>query len=77
MSISSAAGPLESPEGVVGLEVYGKVALLRSLAVSATSRGNGYGKDLVARAERYAQSLGVTEIYLLTTTAATFFEQLG
>lgn len=70
-------GPEGAPEGVVGLEVYGKVALLRSLAVSIESRGRGCGKALVARAERYAQSRGVNEMYLLTTTAATFFEQLG
>jgi amino-acid N-acetyltransferase len=70
-------GPVEAPKGVVGLEVYDKVALLRSLAVSAASRGNGYGKALVAQAERYARSRGVTEIYLSTTTAAEFFERLG
>jgi amino-acid N-acetyltransferase len=72
-----ACGPLEAPDGVVGLEVYDEVALLRSLAVSAQSRGNGYGKELVAQAEGYAQSLGVREVYLLTTTAAEFFERLG
>jgi amino-acid N-acetyltransferase len=72
-----ACGPVEAPKGVVGLEVYDKVALLRSLAVSADSRGNGCGKALVAEAERYARSRGVTVIYLLTTTAAEFFERLG
>jgi amino-acid N-acetyltransferase len=68
---------VEAPKGVVGLEIYDKVALLRSLAVSADSRRNGYGKALVAQAERYARSRGVTGIYLLTTTAAEFFERLG
>jgi amino-acid N-acetyltransferase len=72
-----ACGPMEAPKGVVGLEIYDKVALLRSLAVAADSRGNGCGKALVAQAERYARSLGVAEIYLLTTTAAQFFERLG
>jgi amino-acid N-acetyltransferase len=70
-------GSVEAPKGVVGLEIYDKVALLRSLAVSADSRGNGCGKALVAQAERYARSQGVTAIYLLTTTAAEFFERLG
>jgi len=70
-------GPMEALTGVVGLEIYGKVALLRSLAVSRKSRGKGYGKALVSQAEGYAQSQGVTEIYLLTTTAGEFFEQLG
>jgi amino-acid N-acetyltransferase len=68
---------MEAPKGVVGLEIYDKVALLRSLAVAADSRGNGCGKALVAQAERHARCLGVTEIYLLTTTAAQFFERLG
>jgi amino-acid N-acetyltransferase len=72
-----ACGPIETPKGVVGLEIYGKVALLRSLAVAEDSRGNGYGKALVAQAERYAHSQAVIEVYLLTTTAEEFFHQLG
>jgi amino-acid N-acetyltransferase len=70
-----ACGPVEAPHGVVGLELYGNVALLRSLAVSPESRGNGYGKALIAYAERYAQSRGVREVFLLTTTAAELFER--
>jgi amino-acid N-acetyltransferase len=31
----------------------------------------------VAEAERYARSKGVTDLYLLTTTAEGFFERLG
>jgi amino-acid N-acetyltransferase len=71
-----ACGPIDAPQGVVGLELYGNVALLRSLAVSTGSRGNGYGKALIAHAERYARSQGVREVYLLTTTAAELFERL-
>lgn len=70
-------GPAEAPEGVVGLEIYGDVALLRSLAVALDSRGRGHGKALVAQAERYARSQGVSRVYLLTTTAETFFDRLG
>jgi len=70
-------GTAQTPKGVVGLEIYGTVALLRSLAVATDCRGIGCGKALVAEAERYAQSKGVTELYLLTTTAADFFERLG
>ncbi len=70
-------GSVEALEGVVGLEIHGSVALLRSLAVSVNRRGGGYGKALLYHAERHAQSRGVTEIYLLTTTAADFFEKLG
>jgi L-amino acid N-acyltransferase YncA len=70
-------GPTERLNGVVGLEIYGEVALLRSLAVARESRGSGYGRALVAEAETYALSHGVTEIYLLTSTAERFFERLG
>jgi len=70
-------GTAQAPKGVVGLEIHGAVALLRSLTVAADCRGIGCGKALVAEAERYAQSKGVTELYLHTTTADQFFERLG
>lgn len=70
-------GPVEAPQGIVGLEIYGEVALLRSLAVASDFRGRGCGQALVAEAERYAHSRGVTEVYLLTTTAEGFFDRLG
>ena len=62
---------------VAGLELYGDVGLLRSLAVAAPERGRGLGKRLVAHAERYAQEHGVKEVSLLTTTAEAFFCRLG
>jgi amino-acid N-acetyltransferase len=64
-------------EGVVGLELYGGAALLRSLAVSPGRRASGLGSRLVAHAERYAQDRGVQSLYLLTTTAESFFQRLG
>ncbi len=70
-------GPEQELHGVVGLEIHGAVALLRSLAVAETHRGAGFGKALVAKAEEYARSNGVTELYLLTITAERFFERLG
>jgi amino-acid N-acetyltransferase len=63
--------------GVVGLERFGEVALLRSLVVTGEHMGRGLGKRLVAAAEALASDLGVHSIYLLTTTARTFFEHLG
>ena len=63
----------EALDGVVGLEMYLPHALLRSLAVASTKRGNGIGQALLAEAERYAQYRGAREIYLLTTTAESFF----
>lgn len=70
-------GAEKEPKGVVGLEIYGPDALLRSLAVDAGARGRGCAKALVAQAERYAASRGVRRVYLLTTTAEKFFERLG
>jgi len=70
-------GSESSPTGVVGLELHGNVALLRSLAVSEIARGQGCGKRLVSEAEAYATANGVNSIYLLTTTAEPFFQSLG
>ena len=63
--------------GIVGLERYGNVALLRSLAVVNTARGTGLGAALVAHAEKIAADCDIEAIYLLTTTAAGFFSRCG
>lgn len=63
--------------GIVGLEMYGPAALLRSLAVQDTGRGNGLGAALVAHVEQFAAQHGVGTLYLPTTTAADFFERRG
>jgi amino-acid N-acetyltransferase len=63
--------------GLVGLEIHGADALLRSLAVAEAARGQGLGDELLAYAERQAASHGVHAIYLLTTTAEGFFAQRG
>ena len=70
-------GSISAPDGIVGLELYESVALLRSLAVSSKCRGRGCGTALVAQTELFAQSQGAEEIYLLTSTAERFFERLG
>lgn len=63
--------------GVIGIEVYGEVGMLRSLAVAATRRRAGLGLGLVSSAESWAAERGVKTLYLLTTTAAGFFARLG
>lgn len=63
--------------GVIGLEVYGTVALLRSLAVAPAQRKHGLGRSLVRFAETYAAKHGIESLYLLTTTAGDFFSKLG
>lgn len=54
--------------GVVGLEVLGRSALLRSLAVDPQYRNRSYGTQLIRKAEEYASSLPIAELYLLTMT---------
>jgi amino-acid N-acetyltransferase len=66
-----------SPMGLVGLELYGDDALLRSLVVGEPERGQGLGTLLVEHAERFAVSNRVRCMYLLTTTAEAFFKRLG
>jgi len=65
------------PTGLVGLEHFGDVALLRSLVVAPERRGRGEGLRLLGHAESQARSSGVRAIYLLTTTAEPFFAKCG
>ena len=71
------AGSSTAPEGLVGLEMFGDVALLRSLVVSDALRGSGAGSRLLAHAEQHARTRGVRHLYLLTTTAEGFFAKRG
>lgn len=70
-------GENANPQGVVGIEVLGDLALLRSLSVSADAGGQGCGSALVASAESHARSLGIKSLYLLTNTAEAFFRRRG
>ena len=63
--------------GVIGLETYGAVALLRSLAVAPAWQGRGLGSTLLAHTERAARQRGITALYLLTTTVEAFFTRRG
>ena len=69
-------GSPEELEGIIGLEVFGPVALLRSLAVVKSARGKGCAKALVSAVEKHAQENGIDEMYLLTNTAEQFFMDL-
>jgi arsenite methyltransferase len=64
-------------EGVAGLEVHGEDGLLRSLAVAASSRGQGLGSRLTARVVEAARAAGLRRLYLLTTTAEAYFPRHG
>ncbi len=63
--------------GVIGLELHLPFALLRSLSVLPSFRSAGLGRQLVAFAESVATSLGIEQLFLLTTTAEDFFRSLG
>ena len=63
--------------GVIGLEVLRPLALLRSLAIDPLFRNRGLGSQLTQQAEKYADSLKIEALYLLTTTAEGFFAKRG
>lgn len=66
-----------APSALVGLEIFGEAALLRSLVVSAAARTQGLGSALVLHAEEYAAAHRVRSLYLLTSTAEPYFEHRG
>jgi amino-acid N-acetyltransferase len=63
--------------GSVGLESYARVSLLRSLCVAESHRGQGIGAALVADVLARAAAQGTRELYLLTTSAASYFMNFG
>jgi amino-acid N-acetyltransferase len=63
--------------GTAALELFGDVALLRSVAVDATLRGQGIGQQLTEAALGLARAQRIPDVYLLTETAATFFPRFG
>jgi len=63
--------------GVVGLEIRGKLGLVRSLATSPGHRGRGIASALLETAEERARAAGIRSIYGLTTTAEVFFTKRG
>ena len=66
-----------APSALVGLEICGEEALLRSLVVSAAARSQGLGSALVQHAEDYAAAHQVRALYLLTITAESYFAHRG
>ncbi|MFX1533387.1 MAG: arsenic resistance N-acetyltransferase ArsN2 [Promethearchaeota archaeon] len=63
--------------GLIGLEIYGSIGLLRSLAVKTEYQGNKLGSLLTDRIIEKCKKLGVQSIYLLTETAKEFFLKKG
>lgn len=65
------------PVGYGGYERYGDAALLRSIVVLPELRGQGLGKAIAENVASRAFNDGARHAYLLTTSAASFFESLG
>lgn len=63
--------------GSAALEVYADGALLRSVAVARDFQGRGIGHTLTTEAIQLARDLRVSTLFLLTTTAETFFPKFG
>lgn len=63
--------------GAGGLELYGDIALLRSIAVDENLRSLSIGKRIVDEMIAKAKSIKIKEIYLLTETAQSFFSKKG
>jgi len=63
--------------GCAALEVYREGALLRSVVVAPVARGRGLGQRLTEAAVALATSLGTPAVYLLTTTADSYFPMFG
>ena len=67
----------ETLVATIGLERYGDVGLLRSLAVRASERERGLGARLVEALTRRARERGINTVYLLTESAEDFFPRFG
>jgi len=63
--------------GVAGVEVYGSIGLLRSVAVSPAYQSRQIGRQLIDAVYELAWDSGVVDLYLITTTAEGYFERLG
>jgi N-acetylglutamate synthase-like GNAT family acetyltransferase len=59
------------------LQRFGSSALLRSVVVAPDHRGSGLGRLIVSELECSARAAQITQLILLTETAAEFFAHQG
>jgi len=63
--------------GVVGVEVYGRTGLFRSLCVDEAYRGRGIARMLNEKLLAYARTREIDRLYLFTLYAEKFASKLG
>lgn len=63
--------------GFGGLELYGEAAFLRSIVVLSDRQGFGFGHAITLGLLEQAHRQGAGSAYLLTESAAPFFQLLG
>jgi len=63
--------------GAIGMEIYGDIALVRSLVVASHVRGRAIGKRLVKHLIERARARHLSALYLLTGNADTLFVRYG
>jgi arsenite methyltransferase len=63
--------------GSAALEIHGEAGLVRSVAVDPAVQGRGTGRELVERVLSGAAAARIGRVYLLTTSAASWFAGLG
>ncbi len=67
----------EKVVGTAGMEVYGKKALVRSLAVAPEFQKRGIGKQLLNEILVFAKNNGMEDAYLLTYNIQSLAQKLG
>jgi amino-acid N-acetyltransferase len=63
--------------GTAGVQVFGRAALVRSVAIAKDRQKAGLGTALLNALEHHASGLGARELVLLTQTAEPFFARRG
>jgi amino-acid N-acetyltransferase len=63
--------------GLIGLEQFEQVGLLRSLVIARECRSAGLGSLLVDALEQLAMAQNISELWLLTIDADGWFAKLG
>ena len=63
--------------GIIGMQRFDQVGLLRSLVIRESDRKSGLGRRLVSALEANACYAGVKDMWLLTIDAERYFESLG